>query len=357
MIKHFRVFQIDLEKEIDQIQRGKVFSYKDTEDNNKLHSFFKSHVVLSGYDDKSKNFRFISPHEGMLNLALKTFESEKEFEESTSRIAEKLQDNIDRRKFRHPFFLIIFSIVDEGDLDDMLAILIMDTNDGVQMKDTDNFRLIEDLLPGVRSRLQKCAFIYKNGCENYKSGNEINDRLAHSLILDRKGTSIAQYFMRNFMDSKIVADDRTNTTLAEKAIKQSVSNYLKIDSSPGDVEKRLKNVLSRGERVDYEALVNSIGSYLDIEKLNDVNFDLESISEKAFELAKFDNPTAQKEFKSQLPVVPKVVFKDREDPKKLKISVAQEYMESGQVEVYDNYSENTYDISFDMDLVEKVETT
>src|SRR5699024_4193580 len=124
----------------------------------------------------------------MLNLALKTFESEKEFKESTSRIAEKLQDNIDRRKFRHPFYLIIFSVVDEGDLDDMLAILIMNTSDGVQMKDTDNFRLIEDLMPGVRSRLQKSAFIYKNGSENYKSGNEINDRIDDTLIIDRKGT-------------------------------------------------------------------------------------------------------------------------------------------------------------------------
>src|SRR5699024_4982462 len=120
MIKHFRVFQIDLEKEIDQIQRGKVFSYKDTEDNNKLHSFFKSHVVLSGYDDKSKNFRFISPHEGMLNLALKTFESEREFVESTSRMDEKLQDNSNRRNFRQLCFLISCSIVDGRDLDEMI---------------------------------------------------------------------------------------------------------------------------------------------------------------------------------------------------------------------------------------------
>lgn len=350
MIQHFRVFNFDLEKEIEKIERGKVFNSDETNDE-RFREFFRSHLDTSSTDPKSKHFRFNSIDEGMLNHSLKTFDSQELFEESTSRIADKLLDNIDKRKFKQPFYLVTFTVVDEPDIDDLLAILIMDTNPGVQIVNTNKYNILENMLPGVKTKLQKCAFIYKNNCENFKHGREEHERIHHSLILDRKGTYIAQYFMKNFMESKIIADDGTNTLLAEKAIKQVASNFLRVDTNKEDLENSLRSVLARNETVTYESLFNSINNHLDLEKLEERGEDIESLSLEAYEMAIRENPTAQQEFSAKLPVIPRIVVKDIEDPKKLKISIAKEYIEMGYVKI--NEEDKDYlDIKVAKDIIE-----
>lgn len=197
--------------------------------NNEVIAFFENHIMNSRNDSKIKacsfkngSYNMVRNISGEINKVLQGFQTnlitEKEYEEifidSSKNLTNQLRLYMEQRS-RSDGSLFVFIYELEGEK--YLAILKMDPNDGVKVavnESTGNLEvsLIKNMLPGIKEKLHKCAFIRL--MDSYDNNN------VHVLALDKqKGTSEpAKFFMEDFLQVVEKANDKNLTTAVCQSI-------------------------------------------------------------------------------------------------------------------------------------------
>lgn len=358
MLKYLRLFEINPKKKIGQVEAGPIFKKDDIED--RIHNFFIDHLENSSTEEKVKKFRFQNPDVAMLNYALNCFNSSELFEENTLRIANKMKDTI-AASVKNPFLLIMFVSNDPYDKDnneEILSILKMETSYTLQITNPKTIEVLDNVLPSSKTKLQKCAFVYKKQSNKFFEHKEKENEFEslHSKILDRQDQNIASYFMKGFMESIVIPDNKDISKLAVDSITQISESYLKEGTNKELIRNKIEIILSKGGKTSFGNLVNKIDSYLDHTKLVNDNLDNESFSELAFELAYKENRGVLKEFEAEATHIPKKFLQvNSEQYSSLKISIPEWLIENESVNIQEEAIENRYLISIDKEVGEIVD--
>lgn len=323
----------------------------------KIHTFFDKHIEKSLKNSKLKNFKFsnynstiYSASRGMLGVDENDRAEEEIFEMNSKIIIKKLAENI-HKNVTNPFLFIVFTAkhqITENVNEELLCLMKMDRFEGVQFSNN-NFELQPDMLPDVRTDLQKCAFIYKSKISDLTIENFEEDQIAsleednpnddyssfHSSILDKQDESISKYFMISFMESYIIARDKEVTKLAQKHITTVLSKYINADSTRKDVKNYIDNELQKRKQTSVKLLVEEVmnnSGYINQELLLSNNLDVDSISAIVFNNMKTENISAYQEFVSIPEIIERTTFRDIEnDGRDIRIHIAKMYEESGDV--------------------------
>lgn len=105
-------------------------------------------------------------------------------------------------------FVLLYSVDGQNNI----AIMKMDPDTGIEVKDDLSIRVRKDMLPSKREKLHKAAFI--KCLDDYKS-NEF-----HLFALDRQKNSNepAKFFMESFLNVKVLPDDKNLTAEYQKSL-------------------------------------------------------------------------------------------------------------------------------------------
>lgn len=316
----------------------------------KIHKFFEHHIKRSFENPKMKNLKFtnfsstiLSSSKSLLRLdePRENENQETHFIRHAKILTKKLAENI-HKNVTNPFLFIVLNFT--FDDEELLCLIKMEKFFGVQF--TDNNLLIQlDMLPDVKTDLQKCAFIYKSRIENLTEDdftdaeitdedNEGNDQNAfHSQILDRQDESVSKYFMTSFMESFVIAKDKEITKLAAKHITNELAKYLNVDSQKSDIKKYLDNELQKRKGTSILTLVDDVinnSTFIDNDKIRNENTDGQNLSLTIFENMRNENSSAYQEFTSSPDFIERTVIKDTmNDGRDIRITFSKMYEEKG----------------------------
>lgn len=291
MINYMKVFEIDPDLEVISRESEVMLGFEP-----KIDVFFKKHIIKSTKDVNSKAARFRSDNSDIFIPCSKCF-IEDDFEQAALKIADQLKMNM-HYSVKKPFLLIVFTYKftdDEfiGD-DELLAIMKMELNEGIQMNDNE-FKIQPNMLPDLGNSLQKCAFIYKSKIENFKDNTVGNN--FHLRILDKQDKTISTYFI-NLMNSVLVADDQVMSRLAHRFIKSKAKSFTADEKEFEKVKKQLNIIMSQRKRTSINAIVTEIYPFLNKDMLEKAVMDEETLANETFDLILQSNPSATATFTS-----------------------------------------------------------
>lgn len=330
-----------------------TFMPEDNIMDNNIQIFFNGHTNNLLEDDSTQNFRFKNEYAEILSHSIECFNGYNDFKRHSALIASKFKSSMSAN-IKNNFYLIIYVI--ENKSDSGLVVMKMNAGMGVQVN-KGSLKTLSNMLPDIKSRLQKAAYIYKKNAEDFRDKKEKGEerKNIHSKILDRQDNSISGYFFNSFLDSKRVIDNPNITAnLAIKSITSVSENYLKDGFTIDDVKAKLEEDLSIKKNTSYNSLVNLVSDMYDKEKMNKKNKDYESISEDAFLVAKNENSTVIKSFTAQVSRPPKVKITDIEEQGRLNISYYKSLETSGDV-ILDTNTKGDYNVlKISKDIFKKV---
>lgn len=191
--------------------------------------FFENHIIKSRDDSKIKACSFKNTSFNYVkNISEETYKKSQEYNgntiteenfeeffiENSKVLTTQLRIFMEQRsKSDGSLFVFIYELNDSK----YLAILKMDPNDGVKVTindETGKFEvtLIENMLPGIKEKLHKCAFI--------KLMSSYDNDEVQVLALDKqKGNrEPAKFFMDNFLQVVEKANDKNLTVAVRKSI-------------------------------------------------------------------------------------------------------------------------------------------
>lgn len=137
----------------------------------------------------------------------------------------------------------LFVIWYNNEEEELIGILKMDPNDGVQINDDLSITVHEHMLPSINEKLHKSALIY---LQEYRTNEK------HLLVLDKQqGTKEpAQFFMELFLNAQELSSNRMMTEYVQTEI---VSGFDLLVENVATFENRVKKRLATGERFDLDA--------------------------------------------------------------------------------------------------------
>lgn len=335
----------------------------------KIHDFFSRHINRSFVNSKMKNLKFTNYHSTILNSSkallgiIAKRESDDEsthFERHSKIITKKLAENI-HKNVTNPFLFIVLTFEHEDD--ELLCLIKMEKFFGVQFVN-DDLKIQLDMLPDVKTDLQKCAFIYKNQIsvlteEDFiNEDQEINDQQDfHSKILDRQDESISKYFMTSFLESYVIAQDKEITKLASKHITSELSKYLKEGANKGDIKRYLEKELQKRKATSVSTLVEDVinnSDLINVEKITSNNMDNESLSLSVFRGMKNENTSAYQEFTSSPDYIEKTVIEDKvSNGRDIKIHFSKMYERQGNIQFIEENEHVTLRIKKDKIIIKR----
>ncbi len=136
-----------------------------------------------------------------------------------------------------------------------LAILKMDPNKAIQI-DRKNYKFVvqENILPGVKEKLHKCAFV--------KLMPALWDEEHHLRVLDKQQSTgeVSQFFLMAFLESQVIVDNKAMTalvssTLIDFAIQE---NIIETQLEIIDFNAKIDRMLSRGRDIDLDYDLDSL---------------------------------------------------------------------------------------------------
>ncbi|OTN76711.1 hypothetical protein A5886_001790 [Enterococcus sp. 8G7_MSG3316] len=215
MIKYMKVFEINPDLEVIS-HESDVMSDFDF----KIDDFFRKHIIKSTTDPNSKAARFRSDNSDIFNPCIQCF-TENDFDQSSLDIANHLKMNM-HYSVKNSFLLVVLSYNFEEErfvgTDEVLAIMKMELNEGIQMNGN-KFKIQPNMLPDLGNSLQKCAFIYKSKIENFKD-NTVAVSYTHLDVYKR----ISGSFIPNVISSIF------SFRLETEKIDYELSNFIQIQS-------------------------------------------------------------------------------------------------------------------------------
>jgi hypothetical protein len=321
-----RVFEIDPELKVVDVEGELIDSLDD-----RVHDFFKEHIYNSLIHKNTKEVRFKINNTDTVNNCQACF-NEETFADSSRNIAGSLATNIHSNVTNNFHLIIAVYQVDTDDWfldnnENVLAILKMETNQGVQMENGE-FRIQPNMLPDLGNQLQKCAFVIKSFVENFEDNNQ--NLGYHSRILDKQDTTVSNYFM-NLLDSAVVADDGESSKLAQQFISKNVKKYVETEQDQVNVDRNLGIIFSRRNRTSIDAIVTELERHISLEKLEQAGLTIDGLSDDILLKIRQKNPSARNEFES-IPYKPaKLILKN--DDHSVMISIEKALIEDDIIEI------------------------
>lgn len=337
MIESLKVFKIDA-----TLERISQNSNVITEFDTKVDYFFRSHIVQSIKDKKSKVARFKSELAPIVTHCKDTFNSEN-FDSAATNIANQVCSNIGYRVQKDFLIIVLVYSFEEGlnifySGNKILAVMKMDTSEGIQLTNN-NFSIQPDMLPDLGNKLQKCSFIFEQFLHEFSNNNE-NDKF-HLKILDRQDEQIASYF-KNIFDAYPVSDDSLSSSIASKHIKRVIKKYVR-EEDKKKVDDKIDALLSRRENTSVEAIIQTFSDLVQEDYLKSDNIDdLDTLSNIIFNKMLEENPSVSSEFVFTFPHVPRIYLKSSES--QVKVSIEKGLVTNGIVEIIHETSTGKYKI-------------
>ncbi len=335
MIRFMKVFEIDPELKVIEVEGELLDSLDD-----RVHDFFKKHIHNSLIHKNTKEVRFKINNTDTVNNCQACFNVET-FANSSRNIAGSLATNIHSNVTNNFHLIIAVYQVDTDDWfldnnENVLAILKMETNQGVQMENGE-FRIQPNMLPDLGNQLQKCAFVIKSFVDNFEVNNQ--NLGYHSRILDKQDATISNYFM-NLLDSAVVADNGESSKLAQTFISKSLKKYVETPEAELSIDRDLGIIFSRRNRTSIESIVTELQGHLSGERLEQAGFTIDGLSDDIFSKIRQKNPSARNEFES-IPYKPdKRILKN--DEHSVMISIEKALVEQDIIEIQVPVPPDTY---------------
>ena len=367
--------------------------YNGDELDGKIHDFFKRHIERSFSNPKMKNMRFSNFNSTLFNSSKSLLIpdengiiNEEIFIRENDIITKKFAENI-HKNVTNPFLFIILTfayqenneqegtneplseeeaaIVNQGlgevaadidtssttensagnngsSVDEILCLIKMERFDGVQYT-AQTFNIHPDMLPDYKTDLQKCAFIFRSKIEGLAETDftiadelqnlEDNTLDLHSKVLDRQDENISKYFMTSFLESYPIAKDGEVTKLVQKHAAAELSKYLGENCSKQQVNTYLENLLQKRERTSVSRVIEDVihnSNLINMHLIEELNLDVEKISNSVFNNMRKENNTVYQEFTSLPEVIEKSSIKDIEnDGRDIKIYISKMYQTYG----------------------------
>lgn len=300
MINKLKVFEIDPELKVIVNQSEVMEDFAAG-----VHGFFETHIYQSMTNNKTKDVRFRNDHNDMIRYCREAL-GEGEFSESSSEIASNLAINIHSNVTRNFHLMVAEYEVDNDEWflhngERVLAILKMETNNGVQMIDGE-FEVRPDMLPDLGNQLQKCGFVIDSHIQNFEENN-IGTGF-HSKILDKQDSTISNYFMK-LMESVVVADDGESTKMARNFIAKIGKKFVD-NENKNEYTKQLDMIMSRRAHTNVNAIVTELGPYYEENQLESEGLTIDGLSDTIFEHMRQSNNSVKYDFVSEPFSPPKV---------------------------------------------------
>ena len=328
MINFLKVFEIDPDLEIISNESEMMLKFDSAID-----IFFREHILNSITNENSKAARFRSNSKDIFLDCEKCFK-ESSFNSSAKSIAEALKNNM-HFSVKNTFIFIVLSYkftekTSKGlftDGEEIVAIMKMETNDGIQIVEN-NFEIQPNMLPDLGNSLQKCAFVYKSRIEKFDENN-MNDGF-HLRILDKQDKTISNYFI-NLMNSVVVADDEVMSRLAQRFIRKNSMEFTDSQAMFEKVETQLNVIMSQRKRTSIKSIFVEISPFLSKTKMDSAGKDIDVLADDTFNLILRNNPSATSNFTSQPTNGEKYIYKS--ETRSIWISVEKGLVEDGTVEI------------------------
>lgn len=327
MIRALKIFEIDPNLNFVEEEGELITQVKPAVDN-----FFREHIINSLTNKHSKPCRFRNETRGVVEDCRECFSLDS-FNIASKQIAEELSQKIHYSVNDNFIFIVVWYFFEGAneyfeDNENILAILKMETNDGVQLINNSTFDIKENMLPDLGNQLQKCSFVYKSYLDKYEENNQ--DDKFHLKILDKQDKSIATYFI-NLMDSVVVADDTEMSKLAVAFIKNNVKKYTS-ESDKKFVDEKLRIMMSRREHTSVNQMVLNLQEYIQMDMLNKAGIQtITALSDNIFDKILKRNPSAVNEFKIE-PVTGEKFFL-RSNDRSIMISIEQGLIDDDTVDI------------------------
>lgn len=346
MIEYLKVFEIDPDLGVISQESRTMKSF-----NRKVDHFFKKHILNSVTNTNSKSARFRSSKSEIYSSCLECFSKDK-FDEAARSIADILKDSM-HYSVKNSFLLIILNYQFDRDIpelnsegkEEILAIMKMEMNEGIQMNDN-KFQIQPNMLPDLGNNLQKCSFIYKSRAMMFEENN-IDDGF-HLRILDKQDKTISNYFI-SLMNSVLVADDEVMSRLAQRFIRKKARAYTDSEASFEKVEKRINIIMSQRKKTSVRSIITEIYPYFSTEILAKKGDDEDSITEDTFELMLQSNPSAVSSFISQPTDGKKYMLSN--DNRSIWVSIEQGLIDEKTVKVDENSSSRSIKLEIPKKMV------
>ncbi|MGY3778020.1 nucleoid-associated protein [Isobaculum melis] len=143
---------------------------------------------------------------------------------------------------------------------DLIGLLKMDPNDGVQINDDLTITVHKQMLPSINEKLHKSALIY---LKEYKKNEE------HLLVLDKQQgvNEPAKFFIENFLNAKELSSDKKMTLYVQSKLSsefdQIIDNIIEFDvqvknklatCKKFNIDSDLETLLRQNLRPEFETL-------------------------------------------------------------------------------------------------------
>ncbi|WP_068794073.1 nucleoid-associated protein [Brevibacillus laterosporus] len=239
--------------------------------------FFSKHISGALITKQIKNCKFTNKKAAVLQSCeeiSKYISDEKVFIDNTKLITQKLFDIMLGTSSRSSgtLIFILFHLNQKR----YLSIMKMDPNKAIQVDlKSYAFKVQKDILPSVNEKLHKCAFI--------ELIPNIWDQPIHSFVLDKQKLAgePAHFFLKGFLESDTVMDNKKNTEIVSKKLKEFVI---------------VENIVPKEKLISFHNQINKMltsGNEVDIDR------DLESLF-KTYIPGEADRTETTDEFKTRL---------------------------------------------------------
>jgi hypothetical protein len=174
-----------------------------------------------------------------------------------------------------------------------LGLLKMDPNTGIEFDPVNHtFKVRQNMLPTVRERLHKTAFI--------KLEENLFTEDSHLYVLDKQQTTdtVSHFFMTSFLEAEEVINDKKMVNIVDSTLmKFATEDKIAEGINPFEFKKEVDSILANGNEFDFDndvekLLKKRVDGEENVEKL--INEIKKSIKDE-FEDAYFQFPVKRKE--------------------------------------------------------------
>lgn len=316
MINCLKVFEIDPELRIISNESTTLKKFEP-----QVSDFFRDHILKSVSDTHSKAARFKDDSDDIFKQCFECF-SDSNFDKNSKKIAESLINNIHINVKKDFIFIVLSYTFETKDKnawinvgEEILAIMKMETSDGIQIIDND-FDIHENMLPDLGNNLQKCSFVYKTKIENFDINNKGKE--FHLKILDKQDKSISTYFI-NLMKSVVVADNEEMSKLAQRVIKKNLKNYIASEATREELDRDFRIIMSRRKRTSIKNIVEELFPILDKDRVHNSGITPKGLGDDVFKQILQINPSALNSFVAEPVNCPRYILRNKDHSVNLSI--------------------------------------
>lgn len=203
--------------------------------------------------------------------------------------------------------LIYLIYEDLNDSTYYLGIMKMDPNKGIQYNKANNSFIVQaDMLPSVKDRLHKTAFVKLKG--------NLWDESVHLFVLDKQQTneSVSKFFLGTFLEAEEKANDELMTKLVEKKLLEMARNQsITPNINMMEFNSKIDRMLSLPREIDLDHELDSLLKvYIPGEddreaKIDEIKHGLKKENEEAYfeftprkkpTIAEYSNPQSKIKF-------------------------------------------------------------